>query len=229
VCCERPGSLVCDECLARIVPIDPVFSCTRCGAPFGRLLCTECQAGLDETSSDGEEVLDVPGVCLAACVFEGPPATIVRAYKDAGERRLGAWIAAALCDAAEHAAVRAPERYASLLSAEAIAFVPATAEAFRRRGHDHMELVARELSCRLGIPVLDCLVKLGAADQRDVGRAGRFAQALDTYRVVEDVAGVHLLLVDDVMTTGATMGAASRALAEAGASRIDRLAFARVW
>ena len=38
--CERPGALVCDDCIARITPIDPAHACTRCGAPFGDVLCT---------------------------------------------------------------------------------------------------------------------------------------------------------------------------------------------
>ena len=74
--CERPGALICDRCLSRFQLIDPRLSCTQCGAPFGSLLCTECQ---------GER-----GACervLAAASFEDPVPRIVRAYKDGGERR----------------------------------------------------------------------------------------------------------------------------------------------
>ena len=43
--CERPGALICEACLSRIEVIDPVHACTRCGAPFGDMLCTECGTG----------------------------------------------------------------------------------------------------------------------------------------------------------------------------------------
>ncbi len=228
VCCERPGALVCDACLQALSVIDPVYSCMRCGAPFGSLLCTECQAGLDENAE--LPGIDVPGVCLAAVEFDARAASIVRAYKDAGERRLDTWLAQALLDAALHAEVAASERYGSLLStADAVTFVPATSEAYRRRGFDHMEHVAAVFSKASGLPMLDTLLKHGSADQRLEGRAGRFAQARDAYETVVSVEGLRLLLIDDVITTGATVGACAQVLFEAGAARVDRLAFARVW
>lgn len=49
------------------------------------------------------------------------------------------------------------------------------------------------------------------------------------YEAVEDVRGKRLLLIDDVITTGATMAAASAELKRAGAASVDGLAIARVW
>lgn len=168
--------------------------------------------------------------CLAACVFEGVPARIVRAYKDGGERRLAAWIAHALFDAAHRAQKAVPKRMdAFALDADAVVFVPATPAAYRRRGFDHMEAVACEFSNLMGIPVLDALAKWGACDQRKLGRGGRLANAADAYDVVEPVAGMRLLLIDDVITTGATMGSCAEVLKRAGAAKIDCLAFTRVW
>jgi len=115
------------------------------------------------------------------------------------------------------------------LDADAIVFVPATPVAYRRRGFDHMEAVACETSKLLGIPVLDALVKQDARDQRKLDRGGRLANATDAYDVVEPVAGMRLLLIDDVITTGATMDACAEVLGRAGAEKVDRLAFARVW
>lgn len=217
--CERPGELVCGECLRKMTRIDPAHACPLCGAPFGELVCTECR---DEATAVDR--------CLAAAVFEGPPARIVRAYKDGGERRLAVEIARLMIAAARDAERSAPDRYAGLLSdADALAFVPVTAEAYRRRGFDHMEAVAREASRACGAPVVDALLKHGSADQREFSREERLASSLDVYEVVEDVRGARLLLLDDVITTGATVGAAAAALKRAGARRVDALAFARVW
>lgn len=217
--CERPGELVCGECLRKMTRIDPAHACPLCGAPFGELVCTECRG--EATAVDR---------CLAAAVFEGPPARIVRAYKDGGERRLAVEIARLMVGAARDAERLAPDRYAGLLSdADALVFVPVTAEAYRRRGFDHMEAVAREASRACGAPVVDALLKHGSADQREFSREERLASSRDVYEVVEDVRGARLLLLDDVITTGATVGATAAALKRAGARRVDALAFARVW
>lgn len=264
-----------------MVLIDPRLSCTRCGAPFGSMLCTECRCGegdapaRDESPATAQLDRDASGTgalssaltpasagspsqrrdatpavtpvpapapapaealppaldrCLAAAVFDGPPARIIRAYKDAGERRLAPVIAEMLLDAALHAEQTVPERYGGILSeADGVAFVPATAEAYRRRGFDHMEAVARPFAALAGIPLVDALAKRGRIDQRALDRADRMARSRGVYEVVEDVRGRRLLLLDDVITTGATLSAAVAALKRAGAARVEGLALARVW
>lgn len=217
--CERPGRLICDACLDAMVRIDPRESCRYCGAPAGRLVCTECD--MEPGAHDR---------CLAATVFEVAPARIVRAYKDGGERRLAREIASVLARAAIDAERCAPDRYGGLLtSTDAIVFVPVTAQAYRRRGFDHMEAIVRELAEMVGLPVHDALVKHGAADQRVFTREERWAAGRGAYEVVEPVGDMRLLLIDDVITTGSTLNAAASALVDAGAEHVDALAFARVW
>ena len=103
--CERAGALICQDCLAALTLIDPRHSCTRCGAPFGDLLCTECS--VEGTSSAMAEALDR---CLACSVYAHPLPRIIKAYKDAGERRLAPYLAELLYDTALHAQVVAPDR-----------------------------------------------------------------------------------------------------------------------
>lgn len=217
--CERPGALICDDCLRSMVRIDPAHACLRCGAPFGDMLCTECRGAASDLDR-----------CLAAVVFDGPPARIVRAYKDAGERRLAERIAEIMLRAALEAERAAPERYGGMTSAaDAVTFVPVTASAYRRRGFDHMESVAGAFAAMSGVSLLDALIKHGSADQRAFSREERLERSRGAYEVVESVRGARLVLLDDVITTGATMNAAAHALKEAGAERVDGLAFARVW
>ena len=225
--CERAGALICDDCLARLRLIDPCESCVRCGAPFGRLLCTEC-AGDGE--GDAQAMADALDGCLACAVYEHPLPRIVKGYKDGGERRLAPIIAELLFDTACHAESVAPGRYGGILAeTDAVVFVPATAAAFRRRGFDHMEAVARPFCALAGLTLCDALVKGGSVDQRSLGREERRARSSGLYRAVEDVAGKRLLLLDDVITTGATMAAAARELKRAGAATVQALALARVW
>ena len=149
--CERSGALICQDCLASLALIDPCHSCIRCGAPFGDLLCTECS--VEGTSSAMAEALDR---CLACAVYAHPLPRIIKAYKDAGERRLAPYLAELLYDTALHAQVAASDRYGGVLSgADAVVFVPATAAAFRRRGFDHMEAIARSFCDLSGVPLLD--------------------------------------------------------------------------
>ncbi len=225
--CERAGVLICDDCLARLRLIDPRESCTRCGAPFGRLLCTECAGdGEDEVQA----MADALDGCLACAVYEQPLPRIIKGYKDGGERRLAPIIAELLFDTACHAASTAPDRYGGILAeTDAVVFVPATAAAFRRRGFDHMEAVARPFCEIAGLPLCDALAKGGSLDQRSLGREERRARSSGLYHTVEDVAGMRLLLLDDVITTGATMAAAARELKRAGAASVRALALARVW
>lgn len=226
--CERPGELICPECLASMTLIDPVHACTRCGAPFGSVLCTECTGATGGASRhmDAEDA----GRCLAATVYEGVVPRIIRAYKDGGERRLAGPIAELMVDAAEHAETCAPERFGSLLSgADAVTFVPATAAAYARRGFDHMEAIARAVAEVSDKPLVDALVKYGHADQRSFGREERQLHSTGLYDVVTPVAGMRLVLLDDVITTGSTMRAARGALMEAGAYPVDALVLARVW
>lgn len=235
--CERPGPLVCDRCLAELALIDPLRSCLRCGAPYGDIVCTECvgEGATDGTRLDGTGAGTVGtgaavSRCLAMATYEGPLPRIIRAYKDAGELRLARPLAEMLLDCALHAELAAPERYGGILSAaDVVCFVPATGAAFRRRGFDHMERVAGPLAEMAGVPLDDALLKHGASDQRAYGRAGRRAAAQGLYEAVHGMEGARVLLVDDVVTTGATLAASAAALRRAGAAQVDALALARVW
>ena len=187
--------------------------CAGCERP-GELICSACENAM--------QIIDPARSCLHC----GAPFGAMVCTECAGAKTdLDRCLAAAVFDGPV-----APGRYGGLLvRADAVVFVPATAAAFRRRGFDHMELIARHLSGRSDIPLLDALVKHGSSDQRELGRADRLAEALGAYEVVLPVRGKRILLIDDVITTGATMSAAASALKAAGASRVDGLAFARVW
>lgn len=229
--CDEPGELLCPGCRASLPWITQRTACPNCGAPHGFLTCTECGAHLAQ--SDHHEVGCWETRCtICALTFRGTAALMTTALKDAHELRLAPVIAAAMATALDEAAPWPardgrprfdPDRL------DALCFVPATAAAYARRGFDHMELVAHSLSAQTGVPLADVLARAEASDQRELGREGRIRNLRGTVVVTDDVAGAHVLLADDVVTTGATLREAARALLARGAASVTACGLARVW
>ena len=218
--CEMPGELICDECREALPWIEQRCACPVCGAAFGDMTCTGCEGDWE------------PRVTVAALGFSGTAARMATCLKDYHELRLAPVNAVAMLVALEEAAfwpARDGRPRFDAGSVDAVCFVPATAEAYARRGYDHMELTARELAAMLGLPLADVLARDAASDQRDLGRSGRAANLAGTMRVVDDVWGLRLLLVDDVVTTGASMREATRALLARGAAEVTACSLIRVW
>ncbi len=222
--CDEPGELICECCRARLAWIDQRWACPNCGAPNGWLACTEC----DQAKGSSWETR----ACVCALPLEGAARQLVVGYKDAGERRLAPAIAAAMETALTEAAGCAAQDGTARFDAaaiDAVCFVPATAAAYRRRGFDHMEEVCRCVAAYLGLPMADVLARPYAQDQRSLGRDERSKNTEGSVTVLSDVSACSLLLLDDVVTTGASMRACARALLAAGASEVTACALARAY
>lgn len=122
--------------------------------------------------------------------------------------------------------------------ADALTYVPASPEALRRRGFDHMERVALLCGRRLGLPVVRALASSkGTLDQRDLGRGERLANRSGSFALAEGIGADgdavcmprRVILIDDVFTTGATASAASRVLLDGGAQEVRVVTCCRVW
>lgn len=218
--CEMPGELLCDECRASLPWIEQRLACPVCGAAFGKLTCSGCEGDWETRA------------VVSALGFTGAAPRMATCLKDYHELRLAPVNAAAILTALEEASAwpardGKPRFDASAI--DAVCFVPATAEAYARRGYDHMELTARELAGMLGLPLADVLVRRKASDQRGLGREGRAANLAGTMSAAEDVSGLRLLLVDDVVTTGASLREAARALLARGAAPVTACSLIRVW
>jgi len=109
--------------------------------------------------------------------------------------------------------------------------VPLHRRRARERGYNQALLIARRLERAWGIAVRDdLLARQGAtAPQADLDAAGRRRNVRGAFAVVNAAAieGRHLVLVDDVLTTGATAAECARTLARAGASVVGVVAIAR--
>lgn len=107
--------------------------------------------------------------------------------------------------------------------------VPTASSRVRLRGYDHARLLVRELVRLTRLPMIPLLARLGQAHQVGASRAQRMAQLEYAFRPLraDQIRGKHLVLVDDVLTSGATLETAARVLKRAGAKRIDAVVFAQ--
>lgn len=97
----------------------------------------------------------------------------------------------------------------------------------RRRGFDQSTLIARSLAAEIGLSAQAALARRSNVDQIGKNRIERIKQMQTTFRTTNLVGGKSILLVDDIITTGATIEAAARCLRDAGAVRVDAVVVAR--
>lgn len=214
--CDGPGHLLCDRCAGALPWVRQRWACPVCGAPHGWLVCTECEGGWETAG------------CVSAFSLAPPASRLVTVYKDEHERRLAPVLAAAMACAIDEAVAGRPG-FCNPSSLDGLVFIPSTSQAYRRRGFDPMEWVARSLSALVGVPVIDALVHRESEDQRRLGREERARNVRGTFSVVADVSASRLLLVDDVVTTGASIREAARALLARGASQVWAASAVRTW
>lgn len=177
----------------------------------GRPLCGSCRRRLRPIASAA------PGAAVwAALEYEGPARALVGALKFRGALALADSMAALMAAAVPSERVRG-----------VLVPVPLHPARGRRRGFNQAELLARALGRRTGLPVSDCLVR-GGSKLRQVGRdrAGRLAGPAGSIGV-RGAVPARAVLVDDVVTTGATLAACSAALRGAGCEAVTALVFAR--
>ena len=207
--CERQGVLFCPACLATL-PRDyqPDQVCPVCAAPFGALACTECWR---------DDFAFTRTVALG--ILDGPLARAVVLLKDANEQRLADVLGTLLGE-------RVHECWGSW--AGTVTWIPASRAAIQRRGFDHAELIARAVAKVLNVSATPLLQRPRSRDQRGLSRRQRLTGA-QQFTTGMDTLPRHILLVDDVFTTGATAHTATEALLTAGAIEVRLGVLARAW
>ena len=218
LCGARCGGAVCAPCHAQFV--SPAPRCPRCANPVGALdVACACAACL----------LAPPAfdATLAGAAYLAPLDQLVLQLKFASALALAPWFAAVVRDS-----VLAQPGF---VLPDVLCPVPLGPRRLVERGFNQALEIARPLARHLGIPLRarlalrarDTRAQSGVApDQRGRNMASAFIVAGDA-QAVELVCGRHIGLVDDVMTSGHTLGALAAAFKHAGAARVSNFVFAR--
>ncbi len=116
------------------------------------------------------------------------------------------------------------------LDFDVLTYIPISAKRLRKRGFDQVELLAQRLGQELQMTPVATLTKVrhNRQQSRIVGVAQRRANVLGAYAVIADesIRGKRILLLDDILTTGATAGECARLLLSAGATEVQFAAIA---
>lgn len=202
--CRTEGSLLCANCVHLLRPA--AGRCYRCRAlaANGRT-CPPCRRR--------SRLFAV----RAATDYDGVAKELVRRLKFGSTRQAARVMADVM-------ATRLPADQPLLIT-----HMPTASSRIRRRGYDQAALLARAIAAQTDRPYLPCLVRLGQARQVGANRKQRLQQLQDQLHVSRPgrVRGRHVVLIDDVTTTGASLEAAAAALKEAGAKRVEAVVFAR--
>ncbi len=217
--CGAPASAeylyLCWNCRARLPFITPPY-CEICGQPAaagaGNFVCSRCRT-------------DAPFFDRARsiCRYQGAMGQLVRAFK----YNAALWLRHDF-----HMLLRAGlAAHYPAQHVDAIVFVPLHALRERRRAFNQAQILGEGLAHRSpALPVISALRRMRPTDtQTHLTAARRIANVKGVFQVRRrvNVQGLSLLLLDDVMTTGATVNECARALKQAGAARVYVLTLAR--
>ena len=179
-------------------------------------LCPDCQTRLPWLlGREAERKVDFADGCFSALAYRDRVPEAVRRTKFARARACGRpfGLLAAQC-AQDHL----PQR------PDALTWAPLSDRRLRERGFDQAELMARAAGAAMGLPVIPTLKKLkhtkAQSDLTDPRKRRANVQGAYALLPGAEVAGRRLLLVDDAVTTGATLGACAKVLLMGGAVRI---------
>ena len=207
VLCAAPSlaSRLCEPCLASL-PVMPHARCARCALPLpSGAICARC---LDATPSYDSVV--------AAFPYVFPVDALVQAYKYGRDLTLAPFFARELARAAGG-------------EADVLVAMPLSPSRLRSRGFNQAHEVARHLGRALGVPLLThaCRKVADTPAQAGLALAERIRNVKRAFVCDADLTGSRVAVVDDVMTTGATMDELARVMKRSGAARVSAWVVAR--
>ena len=187
------NDFICQSCLKKIVPNTPPF-CRQCGRErvyFDR--------------------------AISACAYEGVIKEIIHSFKYRHKIKLGGFLSGLMLDFIR-------EYHLPLTQCDYIIPIPLSLTRLREREFNQAQIIAAQISESLQIPLLNkALTRVRhSRPQVELNREERLHNLKGAFaaRDKKDLNGKDILLIDDVLTTGATASEAARALKEAGVNSV---------
>ncbi len=206
IVCEREPLLLCNECREVVLPRLP-DRCFRCHAlRVDSKVCRSCRSSTAVSHMwVGTEYVSHSKALVRSLKYERAQA------------------------AAKVMAIVISEALPYLDEAVVVTAIPTASSRVRQRGYNHARLIAKELADIRGLHYADTLHRMGQTRQVGATRKQRFAQLQGMFRPRNEylLQEATILLVDDVLTTGASMQEAAKTLRFAGAKHVYGVVFAQ--
>jgi len=206
----RAEDLICEDCQAQLeLPGDNI--CTVCGTELEQDSCPHCA-----------ESVPLFKLARSTFLFKGPVKELIHAFKYQSYQSVAPWLVRSMLET-----FHAEPRFADC---DLVTAVPLHPVRQRERGFNQSELLARQLARHLGLDYAMPVKRAHhTASQTRLSKTQR-EHNLDTafsLRAKSDIKGRHILLIDDVFTTGTTVNKLSGMLIAGGASSVSVLTAAR--
>lgn len=203
--CSQEGKLICSVCAFESFPYLPsrCYRCKRLTQDFA--VCSNCR-----------QSTSLRHVWIRTA-YEDAAKELIHHFKFERAQAAAPIIAAFIGDQLPY------------LNSAIIIPVPTATERVRQRGYDHSVLLAKNLARKLNMSYTPALRRLTHTRQVGANRKQRFEQLRAAFSIVkpDQINGKQILLVDDVITTGATLETLAKLLKKAGAKQVNAAVFAQ--
>ncbi len=203
------GSIFCDDCEKQL-PLNNGYICSHCGRQTGLATeyCTTCK-----------EVMLSIDRARSLFVYDGEIPRLIMGLKYSNKRFLVDYFAKKLSFL----------YFQNYFNADYITFIPMTKKAEAKRGYNQSKLLAKAVCVTTNLTLLECVEKVRETKrQAKLGRKDRLKNLEKAFRCANKklVKDKTIVIIDDVLTTGATTETVARLLKECGASKIFVLTLA---
>lgn len=192
--CHRAGTVLCASCIYNIVD-DAPQSCVVCGQVTSRGICPGHSQYIDSG--------------WVVSMREGSVRQLIDGYKFEQVRAAYKPLAQLLLETSP-----------ALPAGTVVTAIPTISSHIRQRGYDHAALIAKRLAKIERLPYRKLLARQHNHRQRGASRSQRFEQAKEAFVAARTDMPQSVLLIDDIVTTGATVLHAARRLKEAGVEHV---------